>query len=138
MIEVPEKFHALINSAAVDGHPMVAASVDADGQPQLSYYGTLQLLPDGRLAWWARRPDNLLGRLENNPRMTFIYWNVDERVLLRFFGSAAVTTDAGDRDAIFDGSPEHERAADPDRKGTAIVVDLTSVSGFASGEPVNL
>src|SRR5260221_10760179 len=98
---------------------MVAATVDEDGQPQLTYYGTLQILEDGRLGWWARKPENLLLRLQNNPRMTFIYWSAAERVLLRFFGTAALSTNPADRDAVFAGSPAHEQALDPDRTGSA-------------------
>ena len=76
MIVIEQRVRTLVNSAAADGCPMVAAGVDSEGQPQLAYYGTLQLLPDGRLAWWVRKPDNLLERVAHNPRMTFIYWNV--------------------------------------------------------------
>ena len=57
--------------------------------------------------------------------------------MLKLFGTAAVTTDEADRTAIFDGSPEPEQAVDPDRLGTAFVVNLTLVTGFDHGEAIH-
>ncbi len=66
---------------------------------------------------------------------SFIYWNANEHVMLKFYGTAHVLDDVADRDTVFLGSPENERAADPDRNGTAVEVELHLISGFLDGAP---
>jgi hypothetical protein len=138
MIKFSSDLETRINQASAEGVPIVAASVDADGQPQLAHYGTLQVFQTDKLGFWVRRPEHLLERLATNPRMSFIYWNRAERLLLKMIGIARVTGDESDRETIFVNSPKDEQAADPERNGTAFVVDLHSVSGFAAGEALTM
>ena len=138
MISIPERLRSLINSAGADGVPIVAASVDAEGQPHLAHYGTIQVFSGAELALWVRKPGNLLARLATNPRMSFIYWNRAERTLIKLRGTSRITLDAAEREAIFVNSPPSEQALDPQRSGIAIIVALEVVEGSAGGEPIQL
>lgn len=138
MIVVPDNLRAAVSSASADGFPIVAATVDPDGQPELAFYGSTQPLGEGGLALWARRPENLLKRMETNPRISFIYFNRTTHVAAKFFGTASVISDEAGRTAVFEGSPEGEQALDPERKGTAIAVALHRVTGFSNGEPFTI
>ena len=134
MIEMDESLRTAIAAAWDNGHPFVLAAVDADGQPSASYYGTLQAIDGQRMGLWSRRPANLLARIGANPKVALAHWDPDRKVLVRCEGRAEVTLDEATRTTIFEGSPEAERASDPERKGTAVVIELTRVYGFLHGE----
>ena len=46
---------------------------------------------------------------------------------MRFYGDATVLTDGADRDKVWELIPEAERKPDPEKKGTAVLIKLTSV-----------
>src|ERR1700738_3938778 len=114
MIELTDDLRARLASAMADGCPVVAASVDADGQPHLAFYGTTQVYGPEQLAIWVHDPaSSLLQRLAPNPRVAFIYWNAAERVMYQFHGQGRLVADEDVRRRVFDQSPERERAVDP-------------------------
>lgn len=128
---------AVIEGAPMNGLPMLAAYVDASGQPRLSYRGTVQVLGTDQLAMWARDPEGGLTRaLPNNPHVTLFYSDRPNRTSYQFFGRASVADDDTTRDTVYDRSPEHERNFDMDRRGVAIVIDVDRVEGMAQGARV--
>ncbi len=133
MIELTDDMKQSLSTALTDRAPVIVAYTDAEGQPSISFRGTVQAFSDTQLAIWARNPDGgLPGAIGTNPKLALMYRNMEERKGWQFQGSARITTDQAERDTIFDNSPERERDADPDRKGVAIIVDLDRV--IARGE----
>ena len=130
MIELTEEMATRLASALADGFPVIAASVDADGQPKLAFYGSTHVHDNEHLALWARNPaSGLFDRLAANPRMSFLYRNPAERVRWLFEGRASVVTDEAIANAIFEAIPPFEQAMDAERKGRAIVIELDRVTG---------
>lgn len=126
-----EEITTAVNNALADGKPILMAYVADDGQPHLSFRGSVHVHSPESLAVWARNPEgglpNAVGR---NPRVTLMYRDAQSRTSYTFYGRATVTTDEATRRRVYDESAEPERNADPDRKGIAIVVDLDRVDGF--------
>jgi hypothetical protein len=59
--------------------------------------------------------------------------------MLQFHGHARIATDEAERRRVFENAPEREQKSDPERKGVAIVIDLTKVEGvlkFGADGPV--
>jgi hypothetical protein len=130
-ITLTEEVRTAINGALANGTPVVVAYVDERGQPRLSFRGSTQVFGDDHLAVWARNPEGGLPRaLASNPRVTLLYRNPQPRMLLTFEGRAHIADDETTRTAVYDGSPEPERTADPERKGVAVVVELDRVTGI--------
>ncbi len=128
MIELTEEMQDSIRSALTDRVPVVLAYVDPDGQPVVSFRGTVQPYSDDQLALWARNPEGgLLRGIASNPKVGMLYANLPERRSWQFRGRARVETDEAARTTIYDNSPEAERNQDPDRKGVAVVIDIDSV-----------
>ena len=128
MIELSEEMQDSIRTALADRVPVIVAYVDPDGQPVISFRGTVQPHSADQLALWARNPDGgLLRGIASNPRVALLYANLAERRAWQFRGRARVETDDLARNAIYDRSPEAERNQDPERKGVAVVVDVDSV-----------
>lgn len=129
----------VIEAAPTNGLPMLAAYVDASGQPRLSYRGTVQVLNPDQLAMWARDPEGGLTRaLPDNPHVTLFYSDRPNRTSYQFFGRASVASDETTRDTVYERSPEHERNFDMDRRGVAIVIDVDRVEGMKQGARVNM
>src|SRR4051812_35197931 len=98
-------------SALADGCPVVISTVDGDGQPHLSFYGTTQVLTSDQLALWVRNPSGgLLARIVDQPRVALLYRNGPDRVNFQFHGRARTVTDEATRTKVFDNSPEIERS----------------------------
>lgn len=130
MIELTDEMRSRLASALTDGQPVIAASVDEDGQPKLSYFGSTHVHRPDQLAIWVRDPEGgTLRRIAANPRMSFLYRHPADRVRWIFEGRARRVDDPAERDEIYADTPEFERAMDADRKGVAVVIDLDLVTG---------
>ena len=128
MIQLTEEMKDSIRRALADRVPVVLAYVDTDGQPALSFRGTVQPYSDDQLALWARNPEGgLLRGIATNPKVALLYANLAERRVWQFRGRAHAETGEAVRHAVFDNSPEVERNQDPKRKGVALLVDIDSV-----------
>lgn len=130
MIELTDEMRTRIGAAFTDGYPVIAASVDEEGQPKLSFFGSAHVHRSDQLAIWVRDPaGGTVRRIGTNPRMAFLYRNPVDRVRWVFEGRARAVDDAPERDEIYEAIPEFEQAMDPDRKGVAVVIDLDAVTG---------
>src|SRR5688500_2706663 len=130
MIELTDEMRTRLYSALADGCPVVAATVDAEGQPKLSFYGSTHVHSSDSLGVWIRKPDSgVLTRLQANPRMTLMYRHAEDRVFWQFFGRAQVIDDPGRRDQVWEGMNEVEQMLDSERNGVALVIELDKVTG---------
>jgi uncharacterized pyridoxamine 5'-phosphate oxidase family protein len=118
----------IIDRAAVRGVAVAVAYVDADGLPHLSPRGTVHVVGPDTVALWART-SGMPDALAVNPNVALLYQDLAQHDVLVMTGRGRVVDDADMRDRIFDGSPAHEQAYDPERTGTAIVIELDSVRG---------
>ena len=133
MIVLTDEMQTAVNAAFADDLPIIATSVEADGQPSLQFFGSAQVYGDDQLAVWVRNPEGgFLRRVAANPRVAMLYRNPAERQMLQFHGRARVVEDAAARETIYDRSAERERERDPNRAGIAVVIDLDRV--IARGE----
>jgi len=139
MIQLTDDMRDRLASALADGCPVVAASVDADGQPHLSFFGTTQVYGPDQLAIWVRDPAAaFLHRIAGHPRVAFLYRNGAERVMYQFHGVGRPVADEDVRRRVYERSTEVERSLDPDRRGVAVLIDVDRVRGRLRGEPVEM
>ncbi len=130
MIELTDEMRDRLSAALDDGYPVIASSVDANGYPKLSFFGSSQVYSSDQLAIWHRRPEGgLLDRIVDHPQVSFLYRHGGDRTMWQFYGRAHVDDSDEARRRVWDGMPEIERLLDPDRKGRAVIVDLDRVTG---------
>jgi predicted pyridoxine 5'-phosphate oxidase superfamily flavin-nucleotide-binding protein len=130
MIELTDEMRTRLSNALNDGFPVVAASVEPDGYPKLSFYGSTQVYSEDQLAIWHRSPEGgLIDRLGDNPRMAFMYRHGTDRTFFQFYGRARIDDSAETRERVYANMPEIEKMLDPDKKGRAIIVDVDRVVG---------
>ena len=128
MIELTEEMRERIGGALMEGNPVIAASVEANGQPTIAFYGTAQVYSADQLAIWVKNPEaGLLKRLPTSSRMAFLYRNPQRRIGWQFHGRARVAADPEVRATVFANAPELERQQDPEQLGTAVLIDIDRV-----------
>jgi hypothetical protein len=136
-IKLSDELKQLVNEAYGNRMAIIFAYVDNDGQPHISFRGSMQAYTDDSFAMWARNPEGgLLKQISSggNNRVTMMYRNPQERITYLFYGRARINDDPDFRNQVYEHQHEFERNFDPDRKGRALVVDLDLVEG---GPPDN-
>ena len=135
-LKLTEDMKAAVSNAYDNRTPVVVTYVDENGQPSMSLRGTTQAYSDNQLAIWARAGSGMPESLKQRPKITLFYRDPATRTTLQFRGRARQEDDQQVRDLVFDRSPANEQAADPDRKGVVIIVDLDRVDGRTPEGPV--
>lgn len=127
---LPDEVRDRVNSALDEGFPMSMMAVSADALPVVSFRGSTQTFGDDALAIWVRgETSSTLEAIGQNPSVAMVYTNMPARKFFIFRGQAAVTTDAAERDQIWEGQHDLEKSRDMERTGTAVIIRLDSVQG---------
>lgn len=135
-IVLPDDVKRRIANALVERKPMLVAHVDAQGQPILSFRGSVQVHSDDQLAMWIRNAQGgFIAAIHANPRIALMYRDERAKATYQFQGRARVTEVAADRQRIFERAPPVERAHDFAMLGAAVIVDLDRVEGYAGLGP---
>jgi hypothetical protein len=135
-IVLPDALKRRIDNALVDRHPMLVAHVDAQGQPILSFRGSVHVHGDDQLALWVRNAEGgFIQAIRANPRIALMYRDEEAKATYQFQGRARVTEAPAERERIFQRAPAAERAHDFAKLGAAVVVDLDRVEGYAGLGP---
>jgi hypothetical protein len=128
-LEISDHVAQAVNGAYGAGRPIVLSYVNADGYPSLSTRGSTHVHGPQQLALWARNPEGGLQKaIGSNPKVGLIAFNMDPFTLLFFTGRARV--DESQNDAVWEKIPDGEKGQDPERKGSAVIIDLDSIKGL--------
>ncbi len=139
MIALSDEIKKRLAGALTDGHPVVVAYVNTDGNPFLSFYGSVHAYSDSQLALWSRNPNaEILEAIRKKPQVGLIYGDLSSRTYCWMYGRAATTSDEETRRKIFDGMHELERERDSERGGVAVLIELDSVHGNGSDGPFSM
>jgi hypothetical protein len=135
-VVLPESLKRMINNALVERHPMLMAYTDPQGQPVLSFRGSVMAYGDDQLAMWIRSADGaFIQAIRQNPRVALVYRNEDSKATYNLQGRARVSDLPQDREQVFARAPEAERAHDFAMLGVVVLVELDRVEGYAGLGP---
>ena len=140
-LRLSDEMKSAINNAFGSLKPIAIAYVDENGAPQLSYRGSTQAFSDTQLAVWVRRPDGrILAATRRNSAVALIYGSFEPtgRAFMILRGRARVDASEAVRNRVYEAAHPFERDKDPDRKGTALIIDLDSVEGFFGGAQLKM
>ncbi len=133
---LPPALRTLVNGALAARTPMLMAHVGPEGQPLLSFRGSLQVLDGERLCMWIRNAQGaFLQAIQAQPRVAFMYRNEDTKATYQFQGRAHCAQESALRQAVYDAAPQVERDHDFAMAGVAVVVTLDRVEGYAGLGP---
>jgi hypothetical protein len=135
-IALPAALRRRMDNALVERHPMLMSYVGEDGQPVLSFRGSVHCHGDDQLALWVRSAEGgFVQAIRRNPRVALMYRDEDAKATYQFQGRARVVDDPQVRQRVFDAAPPAERAHDFAMLGAAVLVDLDRVEGYAGLGP---
>lgn len=128
--KIPPFVKAIVNGALANNTPMIIAYTDDNGRPNLSLRGSTQVYSDTQLSIWVRHATGgMATTLRKNPLMSLMYRDPPARTSLTFEGTAHFSDDEEVRNRVFDLSPEVEQKHDLERKGAALLIDITRLTG---------
>tara|TARA_B100000315_G_scaffold246047_1_gene272874 strand:- start:2886 stop:3320 length:435 start_codon:yes stop_codon:yes gene_type:complete len=123
----------LIFNAFQDHAVCLLATVDAEGQPNISPKGSMIVYDDEHLAYWERSKKNALKNLRENPKVTVIYSNKRAFFakeipfvggIIRFYGTAEIHEEGELRDKVFTMISKREQEHDGADEGFAVLIKL--------------
>jgi hypothetical protein len=130
---------AIVTGAFDSGNVLLLAAVDKDQKPVLSFRGSTAVYSDTQLSFWVRNAGGgTIEAIRDNPSVALMYRS-QSVPLLQFIGRAHIVDGPAERNRAFDLAPKKERASDPERKGSAVIVDLDEVKGvlgFGADGPI--
>ena len=133
MIYLDDHLRRLIDHALDDRCPMSIGTVSADGEPQISMKGSVLVFDRETLAYWERAWRSSAANVAANPRVVLFYRNPEQRINLRFHGTAQVYRAGAIRDNVMARTVPGELERDPERTGAAVLVRLYRITQL-SGE----
>jgi pyridoxamine 5'-phosphate oxidase-like protein len=139
-LKLTDEIKRTVNEAYVpNDRPILMATIDADGRPNVTWRGSVIAYSDTQIGVWARNPEGgTATTLAQHPDVMLVYRESGgpgqrSRVTLNFRGKARVDDSEKARRGVYDNMPQRERDSDPEMKGVAIIVDLESVTGMMPG-----
>lgn len=133
MIYLDDHLRQLIDHALDDRCPMSIGTVSAEGEPQISMKGSVLVFDRETLAYWERAWRSSAANVAANPKVVLFYRNPEQRINLRFHGTATVYRTGAIRDNVMARTVPGELERDPDRTGAAVLVRLYRITQL-SGE----
>jgi hypothetical protein len=137
--EVPLVIRGLVNDALGNNTPMCLAYVSEDGEPVLSLRGSLQFHGPRQVSAWIRNPGGgLAAAVPKNPRVALLYRDNDRLITMTIKGLARIEADEETRRQVYDMMPEVEQTHDPARTGACLIIEVKSIQGLLSGQPISV
>jgi hypothetical protein len=135
VIELGDELRTSLANSLTDRVAVIAAYIDRKGDPHVGFYGSLHVFSADQVALWARNSESeLVATIPTHPKVEFVYSEMRGTLrIYRLGGTARIVTDPDERNRVYDGIHEIEKGHDPDRTGTAVIVDLDHVTGRDSG-----
>jgi hypothetical protein len=141
-VRLNEEITAALSIAGATRNPLIVAYVDAEGRPSQAPRGTVQVFSDTQLALWLHNPfGGLATAVGANNAVSLHYWGgigTEYGGALLFQGRARIEEDEDVRTRVYEGSPPSEQRSDPQRNGSALIVEVESVTGFMAGTRYNM
>lgn len=127
MIELTDEMKAAFETALADGAPVLVASANKDGMPDIAFKGSAMVFDTDHVAFWERALGTTFRNFQENPGACVLYRNPKTRTAWKMFGQATVLTEGDLRQQVMDRTIEFELNRDPERKGAAILIRIDRV-----------
>jgi hypothetical protein len=130
MIKLTDEMREAVNNALANGCPCVLATAGADGEPDIGYKGSMMIFDDQSLAYWERTRRQHLKNVTANPKVVVLFRDGKTRVNWRFHGMATVHDAGPIRDQVMARVVPPELEKDPQRKGSAVIIQVDKVTNL--------
>ena len=137
--EVPLVVRGLVNDAVTNNTPICIAHINFDGEPVLSFRGSLQFFGPRQISAWLRNPQGgLATSVPENPKVALLYRDNDKLISVNIRGLAHIETDEEIRRQVYDMMPEVEQTHDPERAGACLIIDILSIKATVASQSIQV
>jgi hypothetical protein len=137
--EVPLVVRGLVNDAVSNNTPICIAHINEDGEPVLSFRGSLQFFGPRQLSAWLRNPEGgLASSVPKNPKVALLYRDNDKLITVNIRGLAHIETGEEVRRQVYDMMPEVEQTHDPERTGACLIIDIKSIKCTIASQSIQV
>lgn len=145
MAKIPTILHDYINGAFPENVCLVGVTL-ADGYPQISPRGSVQVFDDETIAYWARGGGKSAETVTDGTKVSVYYRNRELGArggngllpaggVARFYGTAELHKDGDVRETVYANMHEAEQNNDAEKKGYAVLIRLERAE-FLTGQPI--
>ena len=133
-IKITDDMKALIDNAMADGVTCLLGTATADGHPQISPKGSVLVFDEETLAYWERSHRSSISNIGSNPHVVVYYRNstpsdnFPRGAVWRFYGTVTIHDSGPVRDQVYDRVIKAEQDKDPDKKGTAVTIQIARIT----------
>jgi hypothetical protein len=133
--EIPLAVRALINNSRLHQTPILVTYVDGKGVPHASFRGSTYVIRPTQVSIWVRDAHGgLASAVAENPHLSLVYCDYPSTGVIDISGIASISSDAEVRRKAYELTIESEQHHDIERKGVAVIVEVTRMSANI-GEP---
>jgi len=130
-VNLTAEMKSALDAALDDGCPIICSSVENDGYPTMSFYGSAHVHDQETIGIWVRNPEaGFLKRIELHNKVTLLYRNSKKKQIWLFQGRAHMAESSEDQSRIYLESHPGEQERDPERLGKAVCVQVDRVSSY--------
>ncbi len=127
MIDLTEMATPL-STALADGVVCMVGTASSDGEPNITFKGSMMVWDKDHLAFWERSKKDTLAHLEENPQIVVFYRNPKTQQAWRFYGTVEVARDGSLREEIMSRTIQAELDRDPERAGAGVLISVQRVT----------
>lgn len=126
-IALTDEMKQAFETALADGAPVIFATANNDGMPDIGFKGSAMVFDSEHVAFWERALGTMYRNVSENPGVCLLYRNTKTRTVWKMFGKAEVLTEGPVRQQVMDRTIALELDRDPERKGAAIMIRIDRV-----------
>ncbi len=127
MIDLTEMTGPL-STALPDGVACMVGTASSDGEPNITFKGSMMVWDKDHLAFWERAKKDTLAHLEENPQIVVFYRNPKSQQAWRFYGTVEIAHEGPLREAIMGRTIQAELDRDPERTGAGVLIAVQRVA----------
>ena len=131
MIKITDEMKQRVDKAFEEKKYCVWATTSDDGFPDMSFRGSTFVFDDEHIAFWDRSLGQSTTNLEKNPHVCMLFYDKENRLGWRFYGTATVLKDGDVRQQIMRRTTKAELDKDPERKGYGVLVRIDKIRGYS-------
>jgi len=130
-VKLTDEMKEAMDAALDDGCPVICSSVENDGYPTMSFYGSAHVHDHETIGIWVRNPEaGFLKRIKLHEKVTLLYRNSKKKQIWLFQGRAREADSDDEQSRIYLESHPGEQERDPERLGRAVRVEIDKVTSY--------
>ncbi len=126
-IALTDEMKAAFETALEDGAPIIFATTNKEGMPDIGFKGSAMVFDSEHVAYWERALGTMYRNVTENSGVCLMYRNTKTKTVWKMFGHAEVLTEGPVRQAVMDRTIPLELDRDPERKGAAVMIRIDRV-----------